>query len=51
MDAGQSLNQLFACLSEQNIAVVSLRNKANRLEEFFIGMVERKQANAGSAGA
>jgi len=51
VDAGQSLNQLFASLSEQNIAVVSLRNKANRLEELFIGMVERKQANAASTGA
>ncbi|NOX70112.1 MAG: ABC transporter ATP-binding protein [Gammaproteobacteria bacterium] len=50
VDAGQDLNQLFAVLSAQNIAVVSLRNKANRLEELFIGMVERKQAQAVGAG-
>lgn len=50
VDAGQDLNQLFAVLSAQKIAVVSLRNKANRLEELFIGMVERKQAQAVGAG-
>lgn len=50
VEAGQDLNQLFATLSAQNIAVTSLRNKANRLEELFIGMVERKQANIASAG-
>jgi len=49
VDAGQDLNQLFAALSTQNIAVVSLRNKANRLEELFMGMVERKQAQAADA--
>lgn len=49
--AGQDLNQLFATLSAQNIAVASLRNKANRLEELFIGMVEHKQATIASAGA
>jgi ABC-2 type transport system ATP-binding protein len=51
VDAGQDLNELFATLSAQNIAVASLRNKANRLEELFIGMVERKQADIASAGA
>ena len=51
VNAGQDLNQLFATLSAQNIAVASLRNKANRLEELFIGMVERKQADIASAGA
>lgn len=51
VDAGQDLNHLFATLSAQNIAVTSLRNKANRLEELFIGMVERKQPNSASAGA
>ena len=50
INAGQDLNQLFAELNEQEISVVSLRNKANRLEEFFIDMVEQKQAGLASAG-
>ena len=36
----QSLNALFATLSEQNIHVESMRNKTNRLEELFVSMVE-----------
>ncbi len=43
IDAGDDLNRLFAALSEQGIAVVSLRNKANRLEEMFMGLVENRQ--------
>ena len=31
----QSINRLFAALSEQDIHVVSMRNKTNRLEELF----------------
>jgi ABC-2 type transport system ATP-binding protein len=38
-----NLNDLFLQLSEKNIIVVSLRNKANRLEELFMGLVENKQ--------
>ncbi|MCL2917391.1 ABC transporter ATP-binding protein [Shewanella litorisediminis] len=42
-----SLNQLFAQLSEQGIEVLSMRNKANRLEELFVALVEgAKQAKA-----
>ncbi len=37
------LNDLFAALSARNIHVVSLRNKANRLEELFMHLVENKQ--------
>lgn len=44
--AGQDLNALFAALDEHDIRVVSLRNKANRLEEFFLGMVEQKKSNS-----
>jgi len=36
----KSLNALFACLDERNISVLSMRNKANRLEELFINLVE-----------
>ncbi len=48
IEAGQGLNQLFARLNELNIGVVSMRNKANRLEELFIGIVERKKTNTAS---
>ena len=37
------LNDLFAQLDEHNIRVISLRNKANRLEELFMRLVENKQ--------
>lgn len=35
-----SLNEVFALLSEQNIKVLSMRNKANRLEELFVKLVK-----------
>lgn len=38
-----SLNQLFELLTERNLHVLSMRNKANRLEELFIRLVERKE--------
>jgi ABC-2 type transport system ATP-binding protein len=38
------LNDVFGKLTEQGIGVMSLRNKANRLEELFMGLVENKQA-------
>ncbi|BDE02648.1 hypothetical protein PASm1_05500 [Pasteurella multocida] len=34
----QGLNSLFAQLSTQGIQVLSMRNKANRLEELFVSM-------------
>jgi len=37
-----TLNNLFGQLNAQGIEVVSLRNKANRLEELFIGLIENK---------
>ncbi|KJR27963.1 ABC transporter [Vibrio navarrensis] len=39
----QPLNQVFAQLSAQGIIVMSMRNKANRLEELFVSIV-REQA-------
>jgi len=38
---GQSLNRVFAILQEHNLDVVSMRNKANRLEELFVRLVGR----------
>ena len=40
---GQSMNDLFRQLAEQQIEVVSLRNKSNRLEEFFLRLVGNKE--------
>ena len=39
---GTDMNDLFERLGEQGIRVASLRNKANRLEEMFMHLVERK---------
>lgn len=38
---GQSLNRLFCDLEREKIEVVSMRNKANRLEELFLDLVEK----------
>ena len=40
LDKSQSLNSLFEQLSHQQVQVVSMRNKANRLEELFVNLVE-----------
>ncbi len=40
MSKTQSLNEIFAQLSAQGIAVNSMRNKVNRLEEMFIRLVD-----------
>lgn len=44
INAKDDLNALFEALSKRNIKVVSLRNKANRLEELFMGLVEAKKS-------
>ena len=41
VDKDKSLNQLFNHLSSEGVEVISMRNKANRLEELFIDMVEK----------
>lgn len=46
IDKGQSLNKVFSELSAQGIRVNSMRNKANRLEELFIELVEKGAKNA-----
>jgi ABC-2 type transport system ATP-binding protein len=40
----RDINELFAKLDQQNIKVVSMRNKANRLEELFMRLVDNKSA-------
>jgi len=39
------LNDLFAQLNAKDVRVDSLRNKANRLEELFLRLVENKGRN------
>ena len=41
----QSINALFASLSDHGIHVVSMRNKTNRLEELFVSLVESHNTN------
>ena len=45
----QNLNDIFAALSARGIEVVSMRNKANRLEELFMRLVEGRDAETGLA--
>jgi ABC-2 type transport system ATP-binding protein len=40
----QSLNDIFAQLAAQNVDVISMRNKVNRLEEMFMRLVENRAA-------
>lgn len=39
IEKAKGLNDIFAQLSEQGIRVLSMRNKANRLEELFVSIV------------
>ncbi|WP_201502052.1 ABC transporter ATP-binding protein [Psychrobacter cibarius] len=45
---GESLNGVFDQLSEQGITVASMRNKANRLEELFMRLVDKNIQSADS---
>ena len=40
VEQGQTINPVFAALEAQGIAVTSMRNRANRLEEMFVNLVE-----------
>src|SRR5580704_5679594 len=53
MSKTQSLNDIFAQLSAQGIAVTSMRNKVNRLEELFVRLVDVSASaqRASAAGA
>jgi ABC-2 type transport system ATP-binding protein len=44
VEKGQALNAVFESLSEQGICVQSMRNRANRLEEMFVNLVEGAKA-------
>lgn len=45
---GAALNTLFAQLGEQGITIDSLRNKSNRLEEFFLRLLAENGQQAGT---
>lgn len=51
VEKSQGLNKVFEQLSAQDIKVLSMRNKANRLEELFVDLVERGRASQTAAGA
>ena len=40
VDKSQSLNQVFDALNQSGLEVTSMRNKSNRLEELFVGLVQ-----------
>ena len=46
MSRAHDLNSLFAALSTNGVTVTSMRNKANRLEELFVRLVEHGRENA-----
>ena len=46
----QSLNDIFARLTQQGVEVASMRNKVNRLEELFMHLVESRGAPGAKAG-
>lgn len=41
----ERINSVFSQLSAQGIQVLSMRNKANRLEELFVSLVQDKQGD------
>jgi ABC-2 type transport system ATP-binding protein len=40
VEKGQHLNQVFSALEKDGIHISSMRNRANRLEEMFVNLVE-----------
>ena len=50
VESGSNLNDLFSVLNDHGIRVLSLRNKANRLEEMFMELVDKKQATGNQGG-
>lgn len=46
---GQQMNDVFDTLSAQGVRVVSMRNRANRLEEMFVSMVEKDHDDKNTA--
>ena len=51
VEKSKGLNSVFEQLSQQQIQVLSMRNKANRLEELFVNLVEQGRQSGSKAGA
>lgn len=51
IEKGRALNDLFTQLAQQNVAVVSMRNKVNRLEELFVNLVQNHHGRHNKGGA
>ena len=51
MSRAHDLNSLFAALSARGITVTSMRNKANRLEELFVRLIEKPADGAKAVAA
>ena len=51
MSKEQNLNDIFARLSAQQVEVLSMRNKVNRLEELFMRLVSQAPAPATATGS
>lgn len=50
VEKSEGLNVVFTKLSEQDVQVMSMRNKSNRLEELFVRLVESGRASTATAG-
>ena len=46
LNKNQNLNDVFRQLNDFNIQIVSMRNKNNRLEELFMGVVDNHSQNS-----
>jgi len=46
LSKSQSLNQVFTQLSQQDISVLSMKNKSNRLEALFVNLISNKNPMA-----
>lgn len=49
VDKNAGLNSVFEQLSAADVKVLSMRNKANRLEELFVSMVEKGREKGGQS--
>jgi ABC-2 type transport system ATP-binding protein len=48
VESKRGINDLFSILTVKGIQVLSLRNKANRLEELFMRLVDAKESRQGA---
>ena len=51
VERSQGLNALFSALGEHGIQITSMRNKANRLEELFVHLVQGKSTTSAEHAA